>query len=292
MEELISFSKVLQNIKTKTNFSNESLAHYLDCSPSSVSRYLSNKLDITFDRLVTFKNNLNVAEHIDLCEFIFESYPTGFYHGSKIGLNGAISPTLNKNKTLDFGLGFYLGTSFKQSSMFVVGVDNGNDRIYRFSLSLENLKCLELVGPAWVLYVAYNRGMIPNIKSNQRILNEMRKINAMDYDVIYGPIADDKMALSMENFFSNRITFKQLMKCVTRLDIGNQYCLKTKKACDHLRLEAIYRCEDPNIRGLINQDAIDAYKEAANYAEIINAQKERGERFLDLLKEYEHKPIF
>ena len=96
----------------------------------------------------------------------------------------------------------------------------------------------------------------------------------------------------MENFFNNIITYGQLIKCLTQLNIGDQYCLKTQKACDKLKYEIIYSCQDEGLRELIREYAFENTQKASKHAEAIIKQRDSGKRFSDLLKEYEKKPIF
>ena len=292
METKLSFSIFLKSIKDKENFSFDTLASYMNCSKGSLSLYLSNKANIGIDKISSLKNSLMNIENKDIYSYIFDYFPSGFYHGSRQGIIGEINPELNKNKTLDFGYGFYLGTSFKQSSTFVAAEDERKDKIYDFSFSLDGLDYLELRGIAWVLFVAYNRGKIKNTKENEPIIRQIRKIINHNYDVIVGPIADDKMAISMDNFFNNNISYGQLIRCLTQLSIGDQYCLKTKRACERLEYKNIYILEDNSLRKLIREYAFESTQKASRHAEEINKQNDNGKKFKDLLKEYARKPIF
>ena len=292
MEEKLLFSIFLQELKEKEHYSNALLSKYMSCSEGAVSLYLNKKSMVGYDKIVALKNSLSSIERKNIYDYIFNYFPSGFYHGSRQGIEGEINPELNKDKTHDFGHGFYLGTSFKQSSTFVAAEEEGRDRVYRFSFSLEGLDYLELRDFRWVLFVAYNRGKIANNKENAYLLRQIKKIINHGYDVIIGPIADDKMAISMDNFFNNNISYGQLMKCLTQLDIGDQYCLKTKKACDNLTCEKVYICQDDGLRNLIKEYAYEAIQDASKHAEAINAQSDNGKKYSDLLKEYGKKPLF
>jgi hypothetical protein len=112
------------------------------------------------------------------------------------------------------------------------------------------------------------------------------------YDLVIGPIADDKMAISMDNFFSNLITYDQLIRCLTQLDIGDQYCLKTQKAVDNLTNEKIYQIKENGLRKFIRDYGFGSTQQAMGQAEEINKENLKGKRFFDLIKEYEKKSIF
>ena len=292
MEEKLLFSTFLQDIKDKEKLSNSTLAGYMNCSEGSVSLYLSKKSLVGYDKIISLRDSLKNIEYKDIYAYIFDHFPEGFYHGSRQGIEGDIDPNRNKNKTLDFGSGFYLGTTFKQSSTFVAAEDEGKDRVYKFSFSLDDLDCLELRDIRWVFFVAYNRKRIPDTPENTYLLRQIRKVINHGYDVVIGPIADDKMAISMDDFFNNNISYGQLIKCLTQLNIGDQYCLKTQKACNNLKYEVIYSCQDNGLRNLIREYAFEATQNASKHAEIINKQSDNGKKFSELLKEYANKPIF
>ena len=56
----------------------------------------------------------------------------------------------------------------------------------------------------WILFIAYNRGLILN-EEVKAILDKKYK-DIKKYDVIIGPTADDKMFDTLNLFFSNNIT--------------------------------------------------------------------------------------
>lgn len=292
MEERLLFATFLQDIKDQEQLSNATLANYMNCSESAVSLYLSKKSLVGYDKIKALRRSLLDIEYKDIYGYVFNHFPTGFYHGSRQGIEGDIDPFRNQGKTLDFGFGFYLGTTFKQSSTFVAAEDEGKDRAYKFSFSLEGLDYLELRDIRWVFFVAYNRKKIPDTPENAGLLRQIRKVLNHGYDVIIGPIADDKMAISMDNFFNNNISYGQLMKCLTQLNIGDQYCLKTPKACQNLKCEIVYSCLDDGLRNLIRDYAFEAIQSASKHAEVINKQSDSGKKFSELLKEYGKKPLF
>ena len=292
MEKKLTFSTFLRDIKTRENYTNAKLAKYMDCSEATVSLCLANKSFVSYGKIAFLAKSLKEIENKDLYDYVFSYFPDGFYHGSRQGILGDIDPNLNKHKSLDFGHGFYLGTTFKQSSTFVAGIDDGKDRIYKFNMSFDGLDVLELRDVRWVLFVAYNRKKIPDTKENQRLIREIQKTINRGYDVIVGPIADDKMAISMDNFFNNNISYGQLLDCLTQLSIGDQYCLKTEKACRNLSYETIYTITDDGLRNLIREYAFESTIKASKHAEAVNRISDTGKKFSDLLKEYGKKPLF
>lgn len=292
MKEKLLFSTILKDIKEKEKLSNAQLAISMDCSESAVSLYLAKKAMIPYDRIISLKRYLSDIKQKDIYSYIFSHFDDGYYHGSRQGIEGEIDPERNYGKSLDFGHGFYLGTTFRQSSTFVSSEDSGRDRIYKFSFSLDGLDYIELRDIKWVFFVAYNRKHIADTPENYRLIRQIRKIINHGYDVIIGPIADDKMALSMDNFFNDRISYGQLIDCLTQLNIGDQYCLKTKKACDALKREVEYICQDDGLRKIINEYSLDSTQKASRHAEAVNKQRDNGKKYSELLKEYGKKPLF
>ena len=291
MEEKLLFADFLNDIKSKLNLNDFTLAKYMDCSEVMVSLLLSKKAIASVENIKNLQLSLKQFEDKDIFDFIFPYFPSGFYHGSRGGIIGDIDVNYNKNKNLDFGPGFYLGTSFKQSSTFVSNSDN-NFRIYRFSFDLNGLKVLDLRDERWVFFVAYNRGKIPNNEENKLLLRQIAKVINKKYDVIVGPIADDKMTVSMNNFFNNNISYEQLVDCLTQLKIGDQYCLKTKNACNQLKCESIYQIRDDGLREIISQYALEKTTIATKNAEEINKRNDGGKKFAEMLVEYGTKPLF
>ena len=96
----------------------------------------------------------------------------------------------------------------------------------------------------------------------------------------------------MRNFFNNLISYRQLLDSLTQLKIGDQYCLKTQKACDRLRITNTYNLEDKALRNLINDSAMESTKVASEHAKAINKVKDNEKKFSDLLIEYGKKRLF
>lgn len=283
---LLRFNDVLRNIKKKYNFSYEKLADILKCSISTVRSYLITNKNVDVNKAISLKEYLEKTYHLDFYdEFIFLKRDEYYYHGSKRGIVGEITHNYsNGRKNIDFGPGFYLGETFKQSSTFVAGED-GQERIYKISFNLDGLKSKYLEGLDWIFFIGYNRGKIPQGNRYSKLINKMKLLSSKDYDVIFGDIADDKMAMNMEDFFSNRLTLEQLEKCLKQLDIGKQYCLRTQKAIDNLDIVEEYILDDV-YRHFVREYAIN--KRNAAVEETLNVLKttDSGLRFEDLLNKY------
>lgn len=161
------------------------------------------------------------------------------YHGSKSGIKGDIRPNASRD-TCDFGLGFYMGNKADQPKGLIATRPNG--RYYEMDYNMEGLKIKEFGNTAdekidWALFIAYNRKAV-SFNSYETLKLRYDAYNAL-YDVIIGPIADDSMVVTLENFFSGSSTDKEMIACLQHVKLGEQYVLKTKKACSKERIKII-----------------------------------------------------
>lgn len=285
----LNFTDVFLKIVDDYHLTDNDIASIFHCSPFTVRSYLSGRTKINIEKALLLKQFLLDSYGEDIYDkYIFDFDDAGYlFHGSRMGIKGKISPNylLSREKT-DFGRGFYLGESFKQSSTFVAEESDGLDRIYQFEFDKTNLKILELNDLDWIFYIGYNRNKIADNKNNHKLLLKMKAISSGDYDVIIGSIADDKMSQNMEDFFSDRISYGQILKCLTQLKIGKQFCLLTQKACDRLKCINAYLL-DNTYRYLIRVYAFEQRKSAVNSAyKITSSKDDNGLYFSELVKKY------
>lgn len=152
------------------------------------------------------------------------------YHGSKSGLKGKIQPI--SRKLCDFGQGFYMGTSKEQPSTLICNYSHS--LLYTLELDDSNLQTVELpLNLDWALFVAYNRGRIP--ESNQHIISHTLEL-VKNADIIKGYIANDRMYVVLDRFFYGEITDKALVESLSALKLGIQYVAITQKACDSINI--------------------------------------------------------
>ena len=156
------------------------------------------------------------------------------YHGSKYGLNGPIKP--KSRKKTDFGKGFYMGTTVEQPKTLIC--DYEEPVLYKLNVNLNHLKCVEVNGIPWAMLVAYNRGEMKAYK-NTPLYNQIANITR-NYDMIIGPIVDDRMFVVLERFFKGQITDRTLLKCMRAMALGMQYVAKTNLSCDENHIEIVY----------------------------------------------------
>ena len=159
------------------------------------------------------------------------------YHGSKNGIQGRIMPNFKQaREKTDFGQGFYLSDNPGQAKTLICGRDDYDPVFYTMDLNLNKLNCVQIRELPWALVIAQNRGYMENIKDAP--LYEYVKHIYDGQDVIVGPIADDRMALVLDDFFKGTITDVALVACMEKLKLGTQYVAKTQRACDQISITA------------------------------------------------------
>ena len=154
-----------------------------------------------------------------------------FYHGSKSGIVGEIKPV--SRELCDFGKGFYMGTEEIQPLTLICNFPKAV--LYTVNFNLIDLCTLELeVGIDWALLIAFNRGKMESVKNS----DIYRKYKAMTNgcDVIIGYIANDRMFVVLDRFFSGEITDIALIKSLSALKLGKQYVAITEKACRQIEI--------------------------------------------------------
>ena len=138
-----------------------------------------------------------------------------FHHGTNRKI-GAIDLSYSRFRT-DFGKGFYmsnnLGVARKWALSQSMTVETPTVMRYilsdsLFNLSDNNLKRLWFYAPnvEWLDFVRYNRKIIEPNTSNMEPRHE--------YDVVYGPIANDKVADVVDEYIDGLITAEEAIQRV------------------------------------------------------------------------------
>lgn len=151
------------------------------------------------------------------------------YHGSNIKID-VIDLTKSK-RYKDFGQAFYLSTEEEQARKMAIAKVvqfGGEESVTSFAfnescLSSNELqvKCFTEYSREWAEFVFNNRD------ENQDFLHE--------YDIVYGPIADDYIGLQIRDFKRNNITFEQFLANIRyHKGITYQYAFCTQKAIEQL----------------------------------------------------------
>lgn len=149
------------------------------------------------------------------------------YHGS---IEKVVFPEIRKpNRTLDYGSGFYTTTSYAQAEAWVKrrmaenGISVGLVNIYEFDdNNNSSLKILSFESPTeeWVDFVMKNRTMKDFIH---------------DYDIVYGPVANDRVYAAFALFEGGLIDKKTLISELKAYKLVDQYLFHTVKALEYLK---------------------------------------------------------
>lgn len=143
------------------------------------------------------------------------------YHGS---LEIVGKPEIREpNRTLDYGKGFYLTTSYDQAEKWVrsklkKNLVGGYVNVYEYNPSLEpKLKVVEFATASeeWVDFVMANR---------------TQKGYSHDYDIVKGPVANDNVYASFALYEGGILNKEQLIVELKTFKLVNQILLHTESA--------------------------------------------------------------
>ena len=148
------------------------------------------------------------------------------YHGSlEIVEKPAI---LEPNHTMDYGKGFYTTTSKDQADKWVirkitaVNQPKGFTNIYSFDETIEHtLKVLKFDSPdeAWLDFVMNNR---------------TDKNFTHDYDIVYGPVANDRVYAAFAFYEEGMLDKQGLIRELRAYKLADQLLFHTEKALNYL----------------------------------------------------------
>lgn len=151
------------------------------------------------------------------------------YHGS---LETVEKPAiLEPNHTMDYGKGFYTTTSREQADKWVVrkisaaNQSKGYTNIYSFDeASLSSLKVLRFEAPdeAWLDFVMANR---------------TDKKFSHDYDIVYGPVANDRVYAAFALYEDGMLDKPGLIAELRAYKLADQLLFHTPKALEYLQFE-------------------------------------------------------
>lgn len=148
------------------------------------------------------------------------------YHGS---LESVSKPEIREsNRTLDYGKGFYATTSYKQAEDWVLrktkemDVSRGFVNVYEFDESaLQKMKSLIFNQPTeeWVDFVHQNR----TVKGFQH-----------DYDIVYGPVANDRVYAAFALYEGGVLDKQELIRELRTYKLVDHYLFHTSPALQYL----------------------------------------------------------
>lgn len=150
------------------------------------------------------------------------------YHGSNVVVS---KPRLiQQNRFLDFGFGFYTTTNKMQAIAFADKVyrrrRDGEKivSIYELNEQIVFTKCsllrFDTPNEAWLDFVSENRA--GNYKGKE-------------YDIIYGPVANDDVYTTFTLYNANVLTKEQTLEALKIKKLYNQLVLTSEKALSYLK---------------------------------------------------------
>lgn len=206
-----------------------------------------------------------------------------FYHGSKMGIHGRISPNLSLGKT-DFGNAFYIGTKKTQALLRVT--NEPKSVIYEFKIPkecLNNDNTLQLSKDDWVYFILYNRGLLEDIKGSS--FYEYYEHLADGKDFIVGPIADDVYDRCIQDFKENNITDYVFKELIDSFQYGTQIAIKSQAACDSIVLVKKHVLTKDDRKSALEQRLMNKRQRFAYYNERkIALNVERKGKYLSEIK--------
>ena len=226
---------IIKEIRKRTGDSQKTLAAALNVSFATVNRWETGRCEpapIAIDGLRTYCSRRG----IDYAEFEGNTIRVGnettlLYHGSKAGITGDIQPI--SRELCDFGKGFYMGTEQIQPLTLICNFPDA--KLYTVKADLTGLRVLDIdVGLDWALLIAYYRGKMESVKGSELY----RKYAGMadGCDMIIGYIANDRMFIVLDRFFSGEITDIALINSLSALKLGKQVVALTDKACRQIEI--------------------------------------------------------
>ena len=146
------------------------------------------------------------------------------YHGS---LERITAPEIREpNRTLDYGAGFYATTSYAQAEEWVrhrmkesfANIGYVNEYELNTEL-LEQMHCLFFDSPTeeWLDFVMRNR---------------TERGFAHDYDIVYGPVANDRVYAAFALYEGGLLNKQNLIAELRTYKLVDQYLFHTPKALD------------------------------------------------------------
>lgn len=151
------------------------------------------------------------------------------FHGSNVVIETIDLSKSKKNK--DFGQAFYLSEEKEQA------------------FKMAEAKVIQFGGVETISEFEFDERCLSDKKMNIRIFTEYSKewaefvfnnrneelVYSHDYDIVYGPIADDYIGLQIRDFKRNNITFEQFLQRIQyHKGVTFQYAFCTNKAIELL----------------------------------------------------------
>lgn len=115
------------------------------------------------------------------------------------------------------------------------------NKMYKFLLDLNQLSVYKFTKSKfklWAVFIAVNRGYI-NIQDLSEVTQ--RSIDSLyKKALLVGSIADDKLFQAYDLFARGLLTIEALYACISYVDLGSQYVLKSDKSVGYLACSKVY----------------------------------------------------
>jgi len=271
--------EIIKEIRKRTGDSQKALASALNVNFATVNRWETGRCEpapIAIDGLRAYCKRRG----FDYAEFEGNTIRIGhetvtLYHGSKTGITGDIAPI--SRELCDFGKGFYMGTEEIQPLTLICNFPDA--KLYTVKADLTGLRVLDIeVGIDWALLIAYYRGKMESVKGSE--LYQKYAAMADDCDMIIGYIANDRMFIVLDRFFSGEITDIALVNSLSALKLGKQYVAITNKACRQIKIINEKAIGDTE-RNQLKQTSEAHRQEGIRQADEICRKYRRDGRFFD-----------
>lgn len=148
------------------------------------------------------------------------------YHGSDMVVNEP--KILDANRPLDFGGGFYLTTSKEQAERWAARVSfrnaTGSQCVNRYEFDLDGAKkalsvrIFDQADEEWLDFICANRS---GVRKN-------------DYDVVIGPVADDRVYRVVVEYENGDIDKEYAIKQLRAEQLCDQISMRSQKALAYL----------------------------------------------------------
>ncbi|MBP3517604.1 MAG: DUF3990 domain-containing protein [Parabacteroides sp.] len=152
------------------------------------------------------------------------------YHGTVYDIKEIDLSKSNSAK--DFGKGFYLSPDKSQAERWAIFKSiqlGGTPKVYEFEFDKSLLENKEL---SVKQFDEYTKEWAEFIFANRKNLSED---NVHDYDVVIGPIANDKVGVQIRNYMEGNISFEVFVERLKYMKgITFQYFFGTEKAVKQL----------------------------------------------------------
>jgi hypothetical protein len=231
---------VLKRAMSLLSLSQSGLALLVGKDQATIFRYVNGVTSIP-DAVFSYVMGLLQRNEIDpLTSLGIANEDQFYFHSAPTLLSGPIDVNRNKGSFVDFGHGFYLGKTLRQSSSWAKRPDDPM-YIYRFRREkFANLTHYSF-GPNsvfdWLCFIALNRNKIPE-EYRAKIAYVFKDIET--YDLVEGKIADSFSFQVIEGFFQGIYDLNQAELCSTILALGEQICLKNQDFASHLEADELY----------------------------------------------------